>query len=121
MVLIGRPPEQAGLSVEEGVRFLKEQFALERGPEFPAYETGTSKEEFPKEGTDSADVREAEPAGNQAEEAQTGARRAFLIGIGMGVSENMTREAFETFRKADCILGSGRMLDSFRDWGETAV
>ncbi len=30
----------------------------------------------------------------------------------------MTREAFETFRKADCILGSGRMLDSFRDWGK---
>ena len=118
VVLIGRPPEQAGLSVEEGVRFLKEQFALERGPEFPAYETGTSKEEFPKEGTDSADVREAESAGNQAEEAQTGARRAFLIGIGMGVPENMTREAFETFRKADCILGSGRMLDSFRDWGK---
>ena len=101
VVLIGRPPEQAGLSVEEGVRFLKEQFALERGPEFPAYETGTSKEEFPKEGTDSA-----------------GGRRAFLIGIGMGVPENMTREAFETFRKADCILGSGRMLDSFRDWGK---
>ena len=101
VVLIGRPPEQAGLSVEEGVRFLKEQFALERGPEFPAYETGTSKEEFPKEGTDSA-----------------GGRRAFLIGIGMGVPENMTREAFETFRKADCILGSGRMLDAFRDWGK---
>ncbi len=101
VVLIGRPPEQEGLSVEEGVRFLKEQFALERGPEFPGYEPEPSKEEFPGEGTVFA-----------------GGRRAFLIGIGMGVPENMTREAFETFRKADCILGSGRMLDSFRDWGK---
>ena len=46
-----------------------------------------------------------------------GERCAFLVGIGMGVPENMTGEALAAFRQADCILGSGRMLDSFRDWG----
>ena len=46
-----------------------------------------------------------------------GERCAFLVGIGMGVPENMTGGALAAFRQADCILGSGRMLDSFRDWG----
>ena len=47
-----------------------------------------------------------------------GGRKAFLVGIGMGVLENMTGEALSAFREADCILGSGRMLDDFRDWGK---
>ena len=92
VVLIRRPAEQEGMSVEEGVRFLRKEFSLERGPVFP----GMEEEKLPE---------------------MKGERCAFLVGIGMGVPENMTGEALAAFRQADCILGSGRMLDSFRDWG----
>lgn len=99
VVLIGRPQEQEGISVEEGVRFLMEQFSLKQAPDFPEVERNGILERVEK-------TQEPETA------------RASLIGIGMGVPENMTGEALEAFRQADCILGSGRMLDAFRDWGK---
>ena len=34
VILIGRPPEQKGISVEEGVRVLRERFSLETVPEW---------------------------------------------------------------------------------------
>lgn len=88
LVLIGRPPEQEGLSIEEGVRFLMKYFSL------------------------------GEPEFLQAGEKSLPARRASLVGIGMGTPETMTKEAEDAFREADCILGSGRMLDTFRGWGK---
>ncbi len=78
VILVGRPPEQEGMSVEEGIRLLRERFGLR------AY----------------------------------GERRAVLAGIGMGVPENMTVEARKAFEEADCILGAGRMLESFRGLGK---
>ena len=88
LVLIGRPPEQEGISIEEGVRFLMKYFSL------------------------------GEPEFLQAGEKSLPARRASLVGIGMGTPETMTKEAEDAFREADCILGSGRMLDAFRGWGK---
>ncbi len=83
VILIGRPPEEAGLSVEEGVRELRKRFGIAKGL------------------------------------AQTEERRqVILAGIGMGVPENMTEEVRRAFRDADCILGAGRMLESFQDLGK---
>ena len=45
-------------------------------------------------------------------------RIAYLIGIGMGTPDQLTGEARAAFDQADCILGSGRMLDSFRYMGK---
>ena len=99
IVLIGRPREQEGVSVEEGVRILMEQFSLKQALDFPE------------------ELKAAAPE-NEKEQPEAETARASLIGIGMGVPENMTGEALEAFRQADCILGSGRMLDTFRDWGK---
>ena len=82
VVLIGRPQEQAGLSIEEGVKLLAERFHI------------------PSDLTDSRDEKNG--------------RIAYLVGIGMGTPDHLTDEARAAFEKADCILGSGRMLDSFK-------
>lgn len=82
VVLIGRPQEQAGLSIEEGVKLLAERFHI------------------PSDLTDSRDEKNG--------------RIAYLVGIGMGTPDHLTGEARAAFEKADCILGSGRMLDSFK-------
>ena len=113
LVLIGRPPEQEGLSIEEGIRFLAEEFSLEKRPELPEY--ADTECEMPGSSLADGKGRLAEKeVGLEA----AGGRKAFLVGIGMGVLENMTGEALSAFREADCILGSGRMLDAFRDWGK---
>ncbi len=85
VVLVRRPPEQKGVSVEEGIALLRERFSLETYPTLP-----TGKRE--------------ENAGN----------KVILAGIGMGTPDTMTKEVWEAFQKADCILGAGRMLESFR-------
>lgn len=96
VLLIGRPPEQEGMSVEEGAAVLMKEFSLEGRPKFSAGDEGKAAPEKRKE---------------------TVQRKAYLVGIGMGVPENMTGDAAAAFREADCILGSGRMLDPFRSFG----
>ena len=86
VVLIGRPQEQAGLSIEEGVKLLAGRFHI------------------PSDLTDSRDEKNG--------------RIAYLVGIGMGTPDHLTGEARAAFEKADCILGSGRMLDSFKATGK---
>lgn len=86
VVLIGRPQEQAGLSIEEGVKLLAERFHI------------------PSDLTDSRDEKNG--------------RIAYLVGIGMGTPDHLTGEARAAFEKADCILGSGRMLDFFQNIGK---
>lgn len=85
VILIGRPPEQEGISMEEGIELLRSRFSLKGGI------TDTDSEE---------------------------GKLVTLVGIGMGMRENMTGEAQEAFEKADCILGAGRMLDSFQHMGK---
>ena len=86
VVLIGRPQEQAGLSIEEGMKLLAERFHI------------------PSDLTDSRDEKNG--------------RIAYLVGIGMGTPDHLTGEARAAFEKADCILGSGRMLDFFQNTGK---
>lgn len=79
VVLVGRPAEQEGIFVQEGMALLKKRFHLE-GEEEP--------------------------------------RRMILAGIGMGVRENMTEEVLKAFQEADCIFGSGRMLEGVSSLGK---
>ena len=112
VVLIGRPAEQQGLSVREGVKLLKERFSAAGDPfgEAAKESAASLRKEDAKKGASS--LREGEMQEDGAP------RRAYLVGIGMGVPENMTREAERAFEEADCILGSGRMLDAFRGKGK---
>lgn len=87
VVLIGRPPEQNGVPVNEGVELLKKRFSLKNSPRWTA------------------------PGNDRGCDSE---RKAVLAGIGMGTPETMTREVWKVFEEADCILGAGRMLESFR-------
>ncbi len=91
VVLIGRPAEQEGISVEEGIELLRKRFSLTSYPENESH-------------------KKIETAGIAID--GDGERRAFLVGIGMGPQENMTKEAWTIFEKSDCILGAGRMLEN---------
>ena len=99
VVLIGRPQEQAGVSVEDGVKLLAERFHI------------------PSNSPDSRDGKRIETASKDAHHGEND-RVAYLVGIGMGTPDHLTGEARAAFEKADCILGSGRMLDSFRATGK---
>ncbi len=99
VVLIGRPQEQAGVSVEDGVKLLAERFHI------------------PSNSPDSRDGKRIETASTDAHHGEND-RVAYLVGIGMGTPDHLTGEARAAFEKADCILGSGRMLDSFRATGK---
>lgn len=100
VVLIGRPPEQEGMSIEEGIFFLQKRFGLKGTP-------------LPHRHEDCWD------AGSRSARSQSApARKAVLAGIGMGVPENMTLEAQRAFADADCILGAGRMLDAVKVLGK---
>ena len=104
VVLIGRPQEQEGLSIEDGVKLLAERFHI-----VPLSESNSpnceKKEENNKLNSTYFCNKEQE-------------RIAYLIGIGMGTPDHLTGEARAAFEKADCILGSGRMLDSFKATGK---
>lgn len=92
VVLVGRPPEQAGFSYEEVVRILDERLGLSAGRNLP-------------EGTTSAGM-----VGNSA--AAQEARTVTLVGIGMGAPEGMTVEAAKVIEDADLLIGAGRMLEA---------
>lgn len=99
VVLIGRPQEQAGVSVEDGVKLLAERFHI------------------PSNSSDSRDGKRIETVSTDSCYREND-RVAYLVGIGMGTPDHLTGEARAAFEKADCILGSGRMLDSFRATGK---
>ncbi len=101
VVLVGRPLEEEGVSVEEGIEFLRERFSLETYPKLSA-------------------ERQEENTGNQvgANPGEETKKKVILAGIGMGTADTMTKEVWEAFQKADCILGAGRMLESFRGLGK---
>lgn len=44
-------------------------------------------------------------------------RKVYIVGIGTGKSELMTREACRVLEKADVIIGAGRMLEVCREFG----
>lgn len=92
VVLVGRPMEQTGVSVKEGIKILRERFSLETYPMLAA------------ERQEDSDLKEQ--------------HQAILAGIGMGTPDTMTKEVWEVFQKADCILGAGRMLESLRGLGK---
>lgn len=105
IVLIGRPQEQEGMSVEEGTALLKKRFSIEKGPKGDLLESEEKKCNL---------WEERKKADFKKEEVREGGRRAVLAGVGMGTPETMTQEVWRVFQEADCILGAGRMLESLR-------
>ncbi|WP_440321583.1 precorrin-6y C5,15-methyltransferase (decarboxylating) subunit CbiE [Laedolimicola sp.] len=110
VVLIGRPQEQEGLSIEDGVKLLAERFQIQKILE-SNHVKNIKKEKEIHSNCDS--ICNSMDSCNKNEE-----RTAYLVGIGMGTPDHLTGEARAAFEKADCILGSGRMLDSFNATGK---
>ena len=110
VVLIGRPQEQEGLSIEDGVKLLAERFQIQKILESNHVKNNKKEKEI-HSNCDS--ICNSMDSCNKNEE-----RTAYLVGIGMGTPDHLTGEARAAFEKADCILGSGRMLDSFKATGK---
>ncbi|MBD9157596.1 MAG: precorrin-6A reductase [Lachnospiraceae bacterium] len=110
VVLIGRPQEQEGLSIEDGVKLLAERFQIQKILESNHVKNNKKEKEI-HSNCDS--ICNSMDSCNKNEE-----RTAYLVGIGMGTPDHLTGEARAAFVKADCILGSGRMLDSFKATGK---
>ena len=110
VVLIGRPQEQEGLSIEDGVKLLERRFQIQKISE-SNHVKNIKKEKEIHSNCDS--ICNSMDSCNKNEE-----RTAYLVGIGMGTPDHLTGEARAAFEKADCILGSGRMLDSFKAAGK---
>ncbi len=110
VVLIGRPQEQEGLSIEDGVKLLAERFQIQKILE-SNHVKNIKKEKEIHSNCDS--ICNSMDSCNKNEE-----RTAYLVGIGMGTPDHLTGEARAAFEKVDCILGSGRMLDSFKATGK---
>lgn len=81
VVLVGRPPEQAGYPYEEVVRLLEERLGLS-----------------------------AKQAGSQTGQTLSGPRIVTLAGIGMGTPSGLTVEAVRAIEEADLLIGADRML-----------
>ncbi|MDO4260793.1 MAG: precorrin-6A reductase [Eubacteriales bacterium] len=121
LVLVGRPPEQDGLSYEEVVRLLKERYSLRADAaddKRPAETGGAAAPAWASAGE--AGTAEPEPAGESAgmpmpPAPEPSRRLVTLIGIGMGTPEGMTVEAADTIREADLLIGAGRMLEAARE------
>lgn len=110
VVLIGRPQEQEGLSIEDGVKLLAKRFQIQKILESNHVKNNKKEKEI-HSNCDS--ICNSMDSCNKNEE-----RTAYLVGIGMGTPDHLTGEARAAFEKADCILGSGRMLDSFKATGK---
>lgn len=109
VVLVGRPPEQEGVSVEEGIELLRKRFFLKTYPDLLAERQKTDAGQKTEENSG------RKIGANRDLKAQ---RQAILAGIGMGTTDTMTKEVWEAFQRADCILGAERMLESLRGLGK---
>ena len=135
LVLVGRPPEQEGVSVEEGIELLRKRFFLKTYPDLLAERQKADAEQKTEENSgrqigesvENGDEEKDEPGseictGKEKGQAQYRdlkvRRQAILAGIGMGTTDTMTKEVWEAFQGADCILGAERMLESLRGLGK---
>lgn len=95
-VVIGRPTHETGMSLEEA-----EKLVL------------TLKEREPEEAEEAAGIRQEthreKAAVTEAGNMSDGCRRIVLAGIGMGDEASLTKDAEAAIRRADLIIGAGRM------------
>ena len=100
LVVVGRPAQGEGYSPDEIRQLL--------GLGVPAAGSGGEK-------------KPESPAGREVPAKDDGLRVLSLIGAGMGDPDNMTVEAQEECRRADLLVGAGRMLAIARDLSSCPV
>ena len=100
VIVIRRPAERAGVTLEDILLRLCPETASERNP---------AAEERCGAGT---------AAANQTPSAKR--RTVYLIGAGMGSPESLTGEAERAVRKADVLIGSDRLLSGMAGCGKPA-
>ncbi len=138
VILIGRPPEQPGESLESVCKILEKRFRLSRAliPADQGVEllekgkalAGQGVELLEKEKAlagQGVELREKEASEGKVLAGQglellekNSPRQVILAGIGMGVRENMTREVWEACLRADCLIGAERMLECVEGLGK---
>ena len=108
LLVVGRPVEENGLSMQEVFQLLKERFSIKADSKetSPFSETNLSYETGSFYKTNLS--YETNPSYINKK------RQVTLIGIGMGNLSNMTLEAYQDCQEADAILGAERMLECCR-------
>lgn len=106
IVVIGRPAQKAenAMELEEAVAFLREKY-------------GIGEAAAKKEGQDAAkkDVQTSQqPEGTE----NIHQRQVYLIGMGPGKAELLTKEAQDCLAKCDVWIGAKRMLEICREFEE---
>lgn len=120
LLVVGRPVEENGLSMQEVFQLLKERFSIKADfretPFFseinPSHKTG-----FSHETGSLSEINLSYETGLSSEinpSYMNRKRQVTLIGIGMGNLSNMTLEAYQDCQEADAILGAERMLECCR-------
>ena len=114
-LVIRRPTREQGLCPEEVKELLRAFGPNESGQVRVSAQTRTPMQ---KEKISAAPA----PAG-QAPDGDVGTdrRRITLLGIGMGAPSSLTEEAAAACRKADCIIGASRMLETLATFGKPMV
>ena len=112
LVVIGRPRREEGLSLSQCKEFLARRFCV---PEEGGAEPGQSRDaaggKSVAAGKEKAPVPGREKAVDLGEERPAAGWPAIsLVGIGMGDSGTMTREAWQAIREAQLIVGAERMV-----------
>lgn len=117
-VVIRRPQEEGGLTIDGAKRLMRELFAIEQ--EYPAMEE--AEHLVMKAGHPAVEPEHSvmEPECSEAEARQSEmepehkVRRLSLIGMGMGMGSQLTQEAIQALRESGAVLGASRMLEDIR-------
>lgn len=101
-VIIGRPLQEEGLSLEQAKKMLLKRFE------------GRSGETDCKAGSGAVRAR-------TEQKTDEGTRHITVLGIGMGSRDTLTIAGAKALEQADLLIGAKRMVDAVRDGQQAAV
>lgn len=108
-VVIGRPPEEEGLSFDEMTEIIFREY----------FSDILKTDETGRDNKISACV--LGEMGNDTVNNENRIPKVIIAGIGMGTYETMTGEVVKAISDADCLIGAERMLESVNDLGKPSV
>ena len=108
-IVIGRPPEEDGLSFSEIMDKLSKEYLLDgaKNPNVVNNIKNTANK------LNEMESKKTENINNTA--------KVVIAGIGMGTYETMTGEVVKAIKDADILIGAKRMLDAVNDIGKPSV
>ena len=100
-VVIGRPPEEEGMSFSEMTEYLNKKFGVKVEEKIPC-------------SIDTADEKVTEYSFEK-----DSAPHVVIAGIGMGTERTMTGEVKKAITDCECLIGAARMLEAAREVTDT--